>query len=97
MQNNNDIITPALKRLEDLAVLLYNKIDYDSVEVVCSIIQDIYINLNKADEAKRIDKIIKKLHIIKNYMETNRDIFARAANETKPVENKDAQEEQKKE
>lgn len=89
MDDQNEIFTAeVLKRMEDLAVSLYNKIDYDSAEFVCSIIQDIYINMNKSDQAKRIENIIKKLHVIKNYMETNRDIFTRPANESKSSDNK---------
>jgi hypothetical protein len=50
------------------------------------------INLNNSNQSKRIENIIKKLHIIKNYMETNRDIFTRVANKSKFDDNKKPEE-----
>lgn len=68
-----------LKQMEDVAIKLYNKLDYECTRDICSIMQDIYINKSMVKDAKRFQEIIKKLNIIENYMETNRDIFMRNA------------------
>lgn len=78
-----------LKKLEDLAIKLYNKLDYDCARDICSIIQDIYIEETMVEEAKRFESIIKKLDIIENYMETNREIFMKSAIESEKAIDED--------
>ena len=77
----DNLIDTISEKLEKLAVILYNKMDYSSSFRLCRILMELYEGFEKSDEIKRIQKIIKKLNLINEYMESNKELIDRQKRE----------------
>ena len=65
-----ELLKQYAKDLEEVAVDLYNKHDFSTVERICTILLDIYEKLEDSDDIKRMKQILQKIALVDHYYDS---------------------------
>jgi hypothetical protein len=65
--NYKELLKQYTKDLEEIAVDLYNKQDFGSVERLCTTILHIYENLESENDISRMREILQKVALVDEY------------------------------
>ena len=65
--NYKEILEHYAKELEEVAVEIYNKHDFSTVERLCTILLEIYEKLDSPNDIKRMKQILQKIALVDEY------------------------------
>ena len=75
--NYKELLENYAKDLEEVAVNLYNKHDFGTVERLCTILLEIYEKLEVADDIKRMKQILQKIALVDQYYDATFGLIKR--------------------
>ncbi len=75
--NFKELLEKLAKDLEEIAVELYNKHDFGSVERLCEILLEIYENIESINDVKRMKLIMQKIALVDEYYDATFGLLKR--------------------
>ena len=75
--NYKEVLKQYAKDLEEIAVDLYNRHDFGTVERICTILLEIYEKLEDSDDIKRMKQILQKIALVDHYYDSTFGLIKR--------------------